>query len=177
MELKGSRTEQNLMSAFAGESMARNKYTFYAAQAKKDGYEEIAAIFRETAENEQAHAKIWYKLLHNGIADTGANLRDAAEGEHYEWSEMYAGFAAVAREEGFAHIASLFDGVAKIESHHEQRFRAQLAHIQAHTVFQREAEQLWICRNCGHIHQGTAAPLSCPVCSHAQSYFAVLRQA
>jgi len=172
--LKGSRTEANLMAAFAGESQARNKYTYYASKAKKDGYEQIAAIFTETANNEKEHAKIWFKLLHEGIQDTLTNLKDAAAGENYEWTEMYADFARVAKEEGFDHIAYLFEEVGKIEKEHEERYKALVANIENDAVFKKDSEQVWICANCGHIHVGTAAPEVCPVCAHPKAYFQIL---
>lgn len=172
MELKGSKTEQNLMAAFAGESQARNKYTYYASRAKKDGYEQYAAIFEETANNEKEHAKIWFKLLHDGnIPDTVQNLEDAANGENYEWTEMYAKFAEEAKEEGFERIAFLFTAVAKIEKEHEERFRTLLGNIKEDNVFARSEQTAWICRNCGHIHIGKEAPEVCPVCSHPKAYF------
>lgn len=173
MELKGTRTEANLWAAFAGESQARNKYTYYASKAKKDGYQQIAAIFEETASNEKEHAKIWFKLLHGGIADTMTNLADAASGEQDEWTSMYPEFAKVAREEGFDQIAYLFDEVAKIEKEHEERYRALIANIEEGKVFVREEQQLWHCRNCGHIHSGAEAPGVCPVCDHPQSFFQI----
>ena len=173
MELKGTRTEANLWAAFAGESQARNKYTYYASKAKKDGYQQIAAIFEETASNEKEHAKIWFKLLHGGIADTMTNLADAASGEQDEWTSMYPEFAKVAREEGFDKIAYLFDEVAKIEKEHEERYRALIANIEEGKVFVREEQQLWHCRNCGHIHSGAEAPGVCPVCDHPQSFFQI----
>ena len=172
MELKGSKTEQNLMTAFAGESQARNKYTYYASKAKKDGYEQIAAIFEETANNEKEHAKIWFKLLNGGeVPSTEENLKAAAEGENYEWTEMYDEFAKTAREEGFDHIAYLFEGVAKIEKEHEERYRKLLANVNDKLVFSSDGDTIWICRNCGHIHIGKTAPKVCPVCAHPQSYF------
>lgn len=172
MELKGSKTEQNLMTAFAGESQARNKYTYYSSKAKKEGYVQISAIFDETAENEKEHAKIWFKLLHNDtVPSTVENLKDAANGENYEWTEMYDEFAKVAKEEGFDHIAYLFEEVGKIEKHHEERFRKLLDNIESGKVFVKEEPKMWICRNCGHIHYGDKAPEVCPVCSHPQSYF------
>jgi len=171
MELKGSKTEQNLMTAFAGESQARNKYTYYASKAKKDGYEQIAAIFEETANNEKEHAKMWFKLLHDGIPSTEENLLDAANGENYEWTDMYAEFAKTAKEEGFDHIAYLFTEVGKIEKHHEERYRKLLDNIKAAKVFKAEESTMWICRNCGHIHFGEKAPEKCPVCDHPQAYF------
>ena len=170
-ELKGSKTEANLMTAFAGESQARNKYTYYASKAKKDGYVQIAAIFEETANNEKEHAKMWFKLLHGGIGDTVDNLKDAAAGENYEWTDMYAGFAKTAREEGFDHIADLFEGVAKIEKEHEERYRKLLANVEGGLVFSRDGEMIWQCSNCGHIHVGKQAPEMCPVCAHPKAYF------
>ncbi len=172
MELKGSRTEQNLMTAFAGESQARNKYTYFASVAKKEGYEQIAAIFLETAENEKEHAKLWFKHL-GGIGTTAENLVEAANGENYEWTEMYAEFAKVAREEGFIAIAKQFEGVAKIEKEHEERYRKLLENIEVAQVFAKAGVTVWVCRNCGHIHIGTEAPKACPVCLHPQAYFEV----
>ncbi len=175
MDLKGSKTEANLMAAFAGESQARNKYTYYASKAKKEGYNEIANVFQETADNEKEHAKIWFKLLHNGqVPDTATNLLDAAAGENYEWTDMYAGFAATAREEGFEKIAALFTMVGKIEKEHEARYNELAEILKDGKLFVRETEQVWICTNCGHIHVGTHAPQKCPVCDHPQGYF-VLR--
>ena len=172
MELKGSLTEKNLMTAFAGESQARNKYTFYASKAKKDGYEQIAALFEETANNEKEHAKIWFKLLHDGeVPTTTVNLKDAADGENYEWTDMYQSFAKTAREEGFDHIAFLFESVAEIERHHEERFKKLLKNIEDEVVFSSDGDSIWICRNCGHIVIGKSAPKVCPVCNHPQSYF------
>ena len=172
MELKGSKTEQNLMTAFAGESQARNKYTYWASKAKKDGYEQIAAIFEETANNEKEHAKMWFKLLEGGdIKSTTENLKAAADGENYEWTDMYEGFAKVAKEEGFDHIAYLFTEVAKIEKHHEERYRRLLKNIEDELVFSNDGDTIWICRNCGHVVVGKNAPKVCPVCSHPQSYF------
>ena len=174
MELKGSKTEQNLMTAFAGESQARNKYTFYASQAKKDGFEQIAAIFEESAQNEKEHAKMWFKLLHDGkVPATVDNLKDAANGENYEWTDMYDGFAKTAREEGFDHIAFLFEEVGKIEKEHEARFLKLLENINEGIVFSREGDRIWKCRNCGHIVIGRCAPEVCPVCAHPQSYFEI----
>ncbi len=174
MELKGSRTEANLMTAFAGESQARNKYTYYASKAKKDGYVQIAQIFEETANNEKEHAKIWFKLLHDGgIPTTVENLKDAAAGENYEWTEMYAEFAKVAKEEGFDHIAALFEMVAKIEKDHEERYKKLLANIEGGLVFSRDGDMMWICSNCGHVHIGKEAPEVCPVCAHPKAYFMV----
>ncbi len=172
MELKGSKTEKNLLEAFAGESMARNKYTYYASKAKKEGYVQIANLFEETAGNEKEHAKIWFKLLHDGeIPTTSVNLLDAAEGENYEWTDMYAKFAADAREEGFTRIAALFEMVGKIEKEHEERYRKLLANVEGELVFSRDGDMVWICSNCGHIHVGKKAPLKCPVCDHPQAYF------
>ena len=174
MELKGSRTEANLMAAFAGESQARNKYTYYASQAKKEGYEQIAAIFEETALNEKEHAKIWFKLLHDGkVPDTIVNLADAADGENFEWTDMYANFAKEAREEGFTTIALLFEKVGAIEKEHEERYRKLIANIEGGLVFSRDGDMIWQCRNCGHIVVGKKAPEICPVCAHPQSYFEV----
>ncbi|HOP10828.1 MAG TPA: rubrerythrin family protein [Oscillospiraceae bacterium] len=173
-ELKGSKTEKNLMAAFAGESQARNKYTYYASKARKDGYEQIANIFEETAGNEKEHAKIWFKLLHDGgVPATTANLADAAAGEYYEWTDMYAGFAKDAREEGFTKIAALFEMVAKIEKTHEERYRKLLANIEGDLVFSKDGDTVWQCGNCGHIVIGKKAPEVCPVCDHPRSYFAV----
>ena len=172
MELKGSKTEANLLAAFAGESQARNKYTYYASKAKKEGYEQIAAIFEETAGNEKEHAKIWFKLLNGGeISDTLSNLQTAAEGENYEWTEMYADFAKVAKEEGFDKIAFLFEEVAKIEKEHEERYKKLLNNINNELVFSNDGDTIWICRNCGHIVVGKKAPMVCPVCQHKQSFF------
>ena len=172
MELKGSRTEQNLMAAFAGESQARNKYTYFASKAKKEGYEQIAAIFEETANNEKEHAKMWFKLLEGGsIKSTPENLKAAAEGENYEWTDMYAGFAEVAKEEGFDHIAFLFSEVAKIEKEHEERYKKLLKNIEDEIVFSNDGDTIWVCRNCGHVTVGKKAPKLCPVCEHPQSYF------
>ena len=171
--LKGTKTEANLMAAFAGESQARNKYTYYASKAKKEGYEQIAALFLETANNEKEHAKIWFKLLHDGIADTATNLLDAAEGDNYEWTDMYSTFAKEAREEGFDDIAFLFEGVAKIEKEHEERYRALLKNVKDGLVFSRDGDQIWQCSNCGHIVVGKKAPEVCPVCAHPQAYFQI----
>ncbi len=172
MELKGSKTEQNLMTAFAGESQARNKYTYYAAKAKKEGYVQIAELFEATANNEKEHAKIWFKLLHGGaIADTATNLADAAAGENYEWTDMYATFAKEAKEEGFDHIAFLFEGVAKIEKEHEERYRKLLDNIERKIVFSRDGDCIWECGNCGHIVIGKEAPEICPICDHAKAHF------
>ena len=174
MELKGSKTEQNLMTAFAGESQARNKYSYYASKAKKDGYEQIAAIFEETAGNEKEHAKMWFKLLHEGsVPDTMTNLKDAANGENYEWTDMYAEFAKVAREEGFDKIAILFEKVAAIEKEHEERYRTLLKNIEDGIVFSREGDTIWQCSNCGHIVVGKKAPEICPVCDHPKAYLQI----
>jgi rubrerythrin len=174
MELKGSKTEQNLKTAFAGESQARNKYTFFASKARKDGYEQIAEIFEETANNEKEHAKIWFKLLNNGaISSTVQNLKSAAEGENYEWTDMYAEFAKTAKEEGFDHIAFLFEEVGKIEKEHEARYLKLLNNINEGIVFSRDGDRIWKCRNCGHIVIGKYAPEVCPVCGHPQSYFEI----
>ena len=172
MELKGSKTEKNLQIAFAGESQARNKYTYFASKAKKDGYVQIANIFEETANNEKEHAKLWFKAL-GGIGDTSENLLAAAEGENYEWTEMYKEFAKVAREEGFDKIAAQFEGVALIEKRHEERYRKLLANIKSGLVFSKDGDTIWECANCGHIHIGKEAPLECPVCAHPQAYFFV----
>lgn len=173
MELKGSRTEANLMSAFAGESMATNKYTYFASKAKKDGYQQIAAIFEETAGNEREHAKMWYKILSGGIGDTLENLGHAAEGENYEWTDMYDKFAEEAREEGFEEIARLFDGVAAVEKEHEERYRKLISNIEQGIVFSRDGDMVWVCRNCGHVVIGKQAPEICPVCAHPQGYFQI----
>lgn len=171
MELKGSRTEKNLMTAFSGESEARNKYTFYASKAKKDGYEQIASIFEETANNEKEHAKLWFKVLNNGeIPSTIDNLKDAANGENYEWTQMYKGFAIVAKEEGFDDIANLFEMVADIEKHHEERYLKLVENIEENKVFHKDEEVIWICRNCGHVYYGKDALKVCPVCQHAESF-------
>ncbi|MCL2527818.1 MAG: rubrerythrin family protein [Defluviitaleaceae bacterium] len=173
-DLKGSRTEANLMAAFAGESQARNKYTYYAARAKKDGYEQIARIFLDTADNEKEHAKMWFKLLHGGsVPDTAANLKDAAEGEHYEWTDMYANFAKEAEAEGFADIAALFTQVAAIEKEHEERYKALLKNVEEQKVFCKDNAVEWECANCGHRHMGEAAPEVCPVCVHPRAFFMV----
>ena len=174
MELKGSKTEQNLMTAFAGESQARNKYTYYASKARKDGYEQIAAIFEETANNEKEHAKLWFKLLNGGdIPSTEENLKAAAAGENFEWSKMYKEFAQTAEEEGFTQIARLFKGVADIEKHHEERYLALIHNVENNEVFAKEGEVVWQCRNCGQIHYGKEAPKVCPVCAHQQSYYQI----
>ena len=172
MELKGSKTEKNLWTAFAGETQARTKYDYYASRAKKDGFEQIAAIFAETANNEKEHAKIWFKLLHGGaVLDTEKNLLDAALGENYEWTEMYKEFAEVAREEGFEDIARLFNGVAAIEKEHEERYRTLLENVKDNKIFEKGEEKVWICRNCGHEHRGNKALEVCPVCDHPKAFF------
>ena len=170
MELKGTKTEKNLMEAFAGESQARNKYTFFASMAKKEGYEQLAAIFEETAGNEKEHAKLWFKEL-GGIGDTAANLKAAAAGENEEWTQMYKEMAETAREEGFEKLAFLFDGVGKIEKEHEERYRKLLANVEGGLVFSRDGDMIWQCSNCGHIHVGKQAPEVCPVCAHPRDYF------
>ena len=169
-DLKGTKTEKNLWEAFAGESQARNKYTYFASKAKKDGYVQIAKIFEETAANEKEHAEIWFKLL-QGIGSTAENLKSAAEGENYEWTDMYFQMAKDAREEGFDHIAFLFDEVGKIEREHEERYRKLLANVEGGLVFSRDGDMIWQCSNCGHIHVGKNAPKMCPVCTHPQDYF------
>ncbi len=177
MELKNSKTYENLMTAFAGESQARNKYTYFASKAKKDGYEQIAAIFEETANNEKEHAKMWFKELNGGsVPDTKANLLAAAEGENYEWTDMYDEFAKIAEEEGFKDIASKFRMVGEIEKHHEERYRKLLKNIDDEVVFSKDEECIWICRNCGHIVIGKKAPKVCPVCAHPQSYFEIKQE-
>ncbi len=173
MELKGSKTEENLKTAFAGESQARNKYTYFASKARKDGFEQIARIFEETAANEKEHAKMWYKLLNGEIKSTAENLKDAADGENYEWTDMYAGFAKTAREEGFAEIAFVFEAVAAIEKTHEERYRKLLDNVTNDRVFSKDGDVIWQCSNCGHICVGKKAPEVCPVCKHPQSYFEV----
>ena len=174
MELKGSKTEKNLMEAFAGESQARNKYTYYASKAKKEGYEQIAELFLETADNEKEHAKLWFKLLHdNDVPSTIENLKDAVSGENFEWTNMYERMAAEAREEGFDRIAFLFEGVAKIEKEHEERYLKLLENVENGLVFSKDGERIWKCRNCGHIVIGKSAPEVCPICSHPKAYFEV----
>lgn len=174
MDLKGSKTEANLQTAFAGESMARNKYTYFASKAKKDGYVQISKIFEETAANEKEHAKLWYKLLNGGaVGSTIENLKEAAEGENYEWTDMYNQFAKEAREEGFDDIAALFEGVAAIEKEHEERYRKLLANIEGDLVFSRDGDVVWQCSNCGHICVGKKAPEECPVCAHPQAHFEI----
>ncbi|MBR1518982.1 MAG: rubrerythrin family protein [Prevotella sp.] len=171
-DLKGTKTEKNLQEAFAGESMARNKYSYWASKAKKDGYQQIAAIFEETANNEKEHAKMWFKYLEGGaIKSTVDNLKAAADGENFEWTDMYDRMAQEAEEEGFAEIAAKFRGVAAIEKHHEERYRKLLKNIEDAVVFSKEGDAIWICRNCGHVVVGKAAPEICPVCAHPQSYF------
>ena len=174
MELKGSKTEKNLMEAFAGESQARNKYTYYASKAKKEGYEQIADLFLETADNEKEHAKLWFKLLHNNdVPSTIENLKDAASGENFEWTNMYERMAKEAREEGFERIAFLFEEVAKIEKEHEARYLKLLENVENGLVFSKDGEKIWKCRNCGHIVIGKSAPEICPVCAHPKAYFEI----
>lgn len=174
MELKGSKTEKNLIAAFAGESQARNKYTYYASKARKDGYEQIAAIFEETANNEKEHAKLWFKELHGGeIPKTEENLASAAAGENYEWTDMYAEFARIAKEEGFDRIAYLFEEAAKIEKEHEERYLTLLKNVKENKVFHKDGDKIWICRNCGHVYIGANAKEVCPVCNHPQSFMEV----
>ena len=173
MELKGSKTEANLLAAFAGESEARNKYTYFASKAKKDGYVQISKIFEETANNEKEHAKIWWKLLTGGVGTTEENLKAAAAGENYEWTEMYKKFAEDAKEEGFDRIAALFEMVGKIEKEHEERYLKLLENIEDGLVFSKDGDRMWICSNCGHVHFGKNAPQVCPVCAHPQAYFEV----
>ncbi len=175
-DLKGTKTEANLMTAFAGESQAHTKYLYYASKAKKDGYVQIGALFEETARNEKEHAKIWFKLLHGGMPDTVANLADAAAGENYEWTDMYKTFAEEARAEGFDEIATLFDGVGAIEKEHEERYRKLLANVEGGLVFSRDGDCIWQCSNCGHIEVGKQAPELCPVCDHKRAYFQILAQ-
>ena len=175
MNLKGTKTERNLAEAFAGESQARNKYTYFASVAKKEGYQQIAAIFEETANNEKEHAKLWFKHL-QGIGDTAANLKAAAEGENYEWTDMYENFAKDAEEEGFKALAAQFRMVAAIEKTHEERYRKLLANVEMQQVFEKAGEAIWECRNCGHLVMGKKAPLACPVCAHPQSYFEIRKE-
>lgn len=170
-ELKGSKTEQNLFAAFAGESQAHTKYLYYASKAKKDGFVQIGTLFEETAKNEKEHAKLWFKLLHDGMPDTAENLADAAAGENYEWTDMYAGFAETARAEGFLEIAALFEGVAAIEKEHEERYKKLLYNLQEDLVFSKDGDTVWQCSNCGHIVVGKKAPAVCLVCAHPQAYF------
>ena len=173
-DLKGTKTEQNLMTAFAGEAQARTKYTYYVSQAKKEGYEQLSAIFMETAENEKEHAKLWFKALHGGaIGSTAENLKDAAAGENYEWTDMYKGFAEDARNEGFNELAAAFEMVAKVEKEHEERYLTLLKHLEEGKIFLKDGTVAWKCRNCGHIHIGVSAPALCPVCKHPQAYFEV----
>ncbi len=172
-ELEGTKTEANLMAAFAGESQARNKYTYYASAARKAGFNQIADFFEETAGNEKEHAKIWFKLLHDGIGGTENNLADAAAGERYEWTDMYKGFAETAKQEGFDRVAFLFEAVAKIEKTHEERYNQLLDNLKTGKVFSREEDQVWYCANCGHIHYGKEAPEVCPVCNHPKAYFQI----
>ena len=172
----GTQTERNLAIAFAGESEARNKYTYFASKAKKEGFEQIAALFLKTADNEKEHAKLWYKELHDGIGSTAENLADAAAGENYEWTDMYAGFAKTAEEEGFPELAAKFRLVAEIEKHHEERYRALLKNVETAAVFEKSEVKVWECRNCGHLVVGTKAPELCPTCAHPQSYFEVHAQ-
>jgi len=174
-DLKGTKTLENLMAAFAGESQARNKYTYYASKAKKEGFEQIAELFTETANQEKEHAKIWFKLFH-GVGDTMENLKDAAQGENDEWTDMYPRMAQEAREEGFDDIADLFDGVAAVEKVHEEKYRRLLANIEEGIVFSRDGDRVWQCRNCGHIHVGKQAPDVCPVCNHPQAYFELKKE-
>ena len=169
----GTETEKNLEAAFAGESQARNKYTYFASRAKKDGFEQIAAIFQQTADNEKEHAKMWYKELHNGIGSTTENLKEAADGENYEWTDMYENFAKTAEKEGFKELAQKFRLVAAIEKRHEERYRALLNNIETAQVFEKSEVKVWECRNCGHIVVGTKAPEVCPTCAHPQSYFEI----
>lgn len=175
MELKGSKTEKNLLKAFAGESQARNKYTYFASKARKEGFNQIADVFEETAENEKEHAKLWFKQL-NGIGTTYENLLAAAAGENSEWTDMYKEMAKTAREEGFEGIARQFEGVAEIEKRHEERYLKLAKNVKENTVFVKEGEKVWICTNCGHIHVGKEAPLACPVCAHPQAYFKILNE-
>ena len=175
MNLKGTKTEQNLMTAFAGESQARNKYTYFASVAKKEGYEQIAAIFMQTADNEKEHAKLWFKAL-GGLSDTAANLAAAAAGENYEWTDMYATFAKEAEEEGFTALARQFKAVAEIEKSHEERYRKLLSNVEMQAVFEKAEETMWECRNCGHLVMGKKAPAACPVCAHPQSFFEVRKE-
>lgn len=173
MDIRGTKTQENLLKAFNAESEAKNKYEIYSAKAKQDGFEQISAIFLETAKNESSHAKLWFKLLRNGYPSTENNLKAAANGEHYEWTEMYAAFANEARQEGFDHIANMFEGVLEVEKSHEERYRKLLENLETDTVFKKEEETMWICRNCGHLHIGNQAPDVCPVCAHPQAFFEV----
>jgi len=173
MNLKGTKSEANLKIAFAGESQARNKYTYYASKARKDGFEQIANLFQETADNEKEHAKIWFKLIHDGVADTATNLMDAAAGEHYEWTDMYKSFANDARDEGLEDLAVLFEKVAEIEKTHEERYLKLLENVKNGLVFSKDGDKIWKCSNCGHLVMGKSAPDLCPVCSHPQAYFQI----
>ena len=173
MELKGSQTEKNLWAAFAGESQARNKYTYYASKAKKDGFVQISNIFQETADNEKEHAKIWFKLV-QGVGETAANLKDAAAGEHEEWTSMYPGFTKTAREEGFTKIAALFEAVGKIEKEHEERYQLLLTNVEKDKVFKKDEKVIWQCLNCGYVCESPTAPQVCPVCAHPQSFFQIM---
>lgn len=176
-DLKGTKTEKNLMEAFAGESQARNKYTYYASKAKKDGFVQIAKLFEETADNEKEHAKLWFKYLHDGaVPDTITNLKDAADGENFEWTDMYARMAKEAREEGFKEIAIKFELVGAIEKHHEERYRKLLKNIEDQKVFSKDGDAIWQCSNCGHIVVGRKAPMECPACNHPQAYFQLLAE-
>lgn len=177
MELKGSKTEKNLWTAFEGESKARNKYSYYASKARKEGFNQIADIFEMTAHNEKEHAKLWFKALHdNDIPTTAENLKDAAAGENYEWTDMYAGFAKVAKEEGFTQLAYLFEAVAEIEKTHEERYRKLLSRVETETVFEKSEEVIWECANCGHQYVGKSAPEICPVCKHPRAYFMIKKE-
>lgn len=176
MELQGTKTYENLQTAFAGESQARNKYTYYASKARKEGYNQIADLFTETAENEKEHAKIWFQLLHDGMPDTETNLQDGVAGEHFEWVDMYATFAKEAKAEGFHRIAYLFEAVAAIEKTHEERFQKLLDNVKGGLVFSKDGDMLWICMNCGHVHFGKQAPEKCPVCEHSKAYFELKAQ-
>lgn len=176
MNFKDSKTYQNLATAFAGESQARNKYTYYASKAKKEGYVQIAQIFEETANNEKEHAKIWFKLLNDGVGSTEENLKDAASGEHAEWTDMYKEFAETAKAEGYDDIAALFEGVGAIEKHHDERYNELLKNVQEDKVFEKDVEEYWICLNCGHIVKGKTAPEKCPICDHDKKYFALLNE-
>lgn len=173
MQFEGSKTQANLMAAFAGESQARNKYTFYAQKAREDGYEQIGAIFQETADNEKEHARLWFQALNGGVPGTLENLQDAADGEHYEWNQMYKEFAATAREEGFNDIATAFDFVGKVEKEHEERYQKLRQNLEQGMVFQRDGVTLWMCRNCGYIHSGPTAPMVCPTCKKPQAFFEI----
>lgn len=173
MEFEGSKTQANLMAAFAGESQARNKYTFYADKAREDGYQQIGAIFEETANNEKEHARLWFQALHGGVPGTLDNLKDGADGEHYEWSEMYKEFAEVARQEGFKDIAATFELVGRIEKDHEERYQKLIHNLEQGMVFKRDGLTLWLCRNCGYIHSGPVAPTICPACKKPQAFYEI----